>query len=87
MCAQSVLDRRLEAGVLYEARELCVGGELFDEIAADGDMLSTGRMPQALRWFAQAASAVSHAHSLRVGNGQLRPACNPETLHQYYPSP
>ena len=73
MCAQSVLDRRLEAGVLYEARELCVGGELFDEIAADGDMLSTGRMPQALRWFAQAASAVSHAHSLRVGNGQLRP--------------
>lgn len=68
----SIIERRLEGGVLFEARELCLGGELFDEIV-EGDMLSTGRLPQALRWFAQAASAVAHAHAVGATHGQLRP--------------
>ena len=43
------------------------------QVAEDGDLLSSGRLPQALRWFAQAASAVAHAHAHGAVHGQLRP--------------
>ena len=71
--SQDIIERRLAGGTLYEARELCTGGELFDEVAEMGDMLTAGMLPQALRWFAQAASGVSHAHSAGAFHGQLRP--------------
>lgn len=63
----------MAGNVLYEARELCTGGELFDEVAEVGDLLSAGMLPQALRWFAQTTSAVSHAHSVGAVHGRLRP--------------
>ena len=70
---QPILERRLESGLLYEARELCTAGELFDEVAEVGGLLPVGRLPQALRWFAQATSAVAHAHAIGAIHGQLRP--------------
>ena len=69
----SVYNRQRVGTRLVEGRELCDGGELFDVIADEGGMLHTGRLPMALRLFAQIASAVSYAHAHDLVAGQLRP--------------
>lgn len=69
----TVRERRRIGKRLLEGRELCDGGELFDVVANEGGLLVAGRLPMALRLFAQMVSAVAHAHGHGLVAGQLRP--------------
>ena len=64
-----VYERRTVDGKIFELRELCQGGELFDSVAENGGLAAD----DASTCFSQVLGAVVYCHAAGVANGRLRP--------------